>query len=175
MSTPNSPTVPDAAPASPLPSTAVGALPAIDTAALPKTPEMAAMIRYLQTIARLTAVAQATLSTILGGQSVLEPTFVEGIAIIPTELAAAFAGHDESQSYWVVLRGREPGLYLTARAANDQTDGVPAQFQQRMPGLAAALALYADHYSQNAVKKLVEVELVEAEFSEGASGSVRDE
>ncbi|KAJ7039280.1 hypothetical protein C8F04DRAFT_1254985 [Mycena alexandri] len=163
-------TVADAAPASPALSTAVTALPAIDIA-LPKTPEMAALIRHLQTIARLTAAAQANLSTILGGESVLEPTFVEGTPATPDQLAADFAGHEESQSYWVVLRGREPGL----RAANDQTDGVPTQFQQRMPGLTVALALYADHYSQNAVKKLVEAELVEAEFSEGASVSVGDE
>ncbi|KAJ7733634.1 hypothetical protein B0H16DRAFT_1467975 [Mycena metata] len=156
MSTANSPTEVDAA--STLVTPAV--VPAI-APVLPKTPEASALLRHLQAIARQTALAQANLSILLGGESVVEPTFVEKTPVTPAELAAAFAGHEESQSYWVVLRGREPGLYLTATGANDQTNGVPAQFQQRMPGLALALALYTEYYGQNAVRKLVEEETLE--------------
>ncbi|KAJ7611085.1 hypothetical protein DFH06DRAFT_1131425 [Mycena polygramma] len=118
--------------------------------------ELATLIRALQVISRNGRLAQVTLSQLLG-RSVFEPTFVEDIALTPDEVEAAFATQAEAQSYWVVIRGREPGLYTTVVAANDQTNGVPNQLQIRQTGLAAALALYRAHYAEpDQVKKLVE-------------------
>ncbi|KAJ7029111.1 hypothetical protein C8F04DRAFT_1265332 [Mycena alexandri] len=116
-----------------------------------RTPELEGLIRNLRLIARNVAVAQA----------VVPPNFVEATPATPDQLVAAFAGHEEAQSYRVVLRGREPGLYLTVLAASEQIDGVPNQFQQRQTGLQAALAFYAANYPHD-VKKLVEEGSVQA-------------
>ncbi|KAJ7135538.1 hypothetical protein C8R46DRAFT_1045519 [Mycena filopes] len=130
----------------------------VPDAALPvpptRTPDMATLIRALQAIARNTAIAQASLSVILG-EPVSQPVFVEHVAVTPDQLEAAFDGQHESQNYWVVLRGREPGLYRTVLAADAQTNGVPNEFQRRRTGLANALAFYRDNHPLN-VKKLVE-------------------
>ncbi|KAJ7178245.1 hypothetical protein C8R46DRAFT_1029733 [Mycena filopes] len=130
--------------------------------ALPKTPEISALIRHLQAIARLTGAAQANLSIALGGESVTTSTFLEGTPATPDELAAAFADTADAHSYyWVVTIGREPGLYPTDGAATDQTRGVPNQFQQRLPGLDMALAFYRNAYDQNKVHKVFEEELAQ--------------
>ena len=65
------------------------------------------------------------------------------------------------------------------RAANEQTDGVPGQFQQRKTGRAEALAFYTAAYPHE-VKKLVPattdwVEVSEAEHDGEAHGGAAEE
>ncbi|KAJ7155293.1 hypothetical protein C8R46DRAFT_1041460 [Mycena filopes] len=161
MSTPDSP-LPTATDAPSTNSAEAQSVPAA-APALTKTPEISALIRHLQSIARLTSAAQA----------VTMPTFLEGTPATPNELAAAFTDAAQAHSYyWVVTIGREPGLYLTDGAATDQTRGVPNQFQQRLPGLDMALAFYRNAYDQNKVRTCSLVLKLPA--SACASGIVRD-
>ncbi|KAJ6523894.1 hypothetical protein DFH09DRAFT_1329759 [Mycena vulgaris] len=111
----------------------------------------------MQTIARAAIEAQARLITILAATSFVPvPSFTAGTPATPTALAAATPVDAEVENYWVVLRGREPGLYLTVHAANTQTNGVPGQFQQRKNGRAEALAFYAANYPDH-VRKWIQV------------------
>ncbi|KAJ7471713.1 hypothetical protein B0H11DRAFT_2225399 [Mycena galericulata] len=125
--------------------------------------ELAALISSLQTMAHAAVDSQTQLSRALlgrlieAGHVVPVPSFVEGVPATPAEVAATTPVDQEAQTYWVVLRGREPGLYRTVRAANDQTHGVPGQFQQRKSGRDEALAFYTANYPAN-VKKWVPIE-----------------
>ncbi|KAJ7907450.1 hypothetical protein B0H13DRAFT_2502112 [Mycena leptocephala] len=132
--------------------------------------EVGKLIRSLQLIARNTRLAQSSLSVLLGGRSVFEPTYIEGVPATPEEVWQAWRAHPQAQSYWVVLRGREPGLYTTVAAANLQTDGIPHQFQQCHTGLDAALDFYGSNYPDN-VKKFVLVEPAGSAGSNAPAGS----
>ncbi|KAJ6484287.1 hypothetical protein DFH09DRAFT_1106604 [Mycena vulgaris] len=110
-------------------------------------PTPSAMVEQLQNIVTAASEAQACLTNIILANSVVPvPSFVAGTPLTPAELAAVTPEAPPIENYWVVLRGREPGLYLTAAAANDQTKGVPSQYQRRKSGRAEALAFYAANY-----------------------------
>ncbi|KAJ7433335.1 hypothetical protein FB451DRAFT_1196249 [Mycena latifolia] len=119
------------------------------TAATPQM-EMAALVEQLKSIAEAAAVAQSLLaSVLLATLFVPVPSFVAGEPATPNAVAAAFPPDEEVQSYWVVLRGHEPGLYRT-------TKGVPNQHMQRKTGRDEALAFYAANFPQF-VKKWIPV------------------
>ncbi|KAJ7807752.1 hypothetical protein B0H14DRAFT_3482939 [Mycena olivaceomarginata] len=130
-------------------------IPTLSTPGLVEGPELEALIKCLQTLHRKSRFGLATLSQILG-RSVFEPTFVPGTPASPDEIAAGFVDQKRAEAYWVVLSGREPGLYTTSDEANEQTSRVPHQQQQRIVGFEAALAVYTVHYPQD-TKKWVEV------------------
>ncbi|KAJ6470718.1 hypothetical protein DFH09DRAFT_1344367 [Mycena vulgaris] len=118
--------------------------------------DLQALVVHLQSIAEAAVAAQARITNILVANSIIPvPSFVAGTPPTPAELAAANPVSD-IESYWVVLRGREPGLYLSVKAANDQTLGVPGQFQQRKGGRSEVLAFYAANYPDH-VRKWVPV------------------
>ncbi|KAJ7111196.1 hypothetical protein C8R43DRAFT_1139200 [Mycena crocata] len=96
------------------------------------------------------------LERILGDAVVPVPAFVPGTPVTPADLASSIPEDEDVQSYWVVLRGREPGMYRSVRAAEEQTRGVPNQYQSRKTGRAEALAFYAANHPEH-VKKWVEV------------------
>ncbi|KAJ7431727.1 hypothetical protein FB451DRAFT_1319063 [Mycena latifolia] len=126
------------------------------TAATPQM-EMAALVAHLRSIAEAAAQAQAHLSNVLLSSSFIPvPSFVAGVPPTPGELAAAFPPEEEVESYWVVLRGREPGLYRTVKAAEAQTKGVPHQHMERRRGRDEALAFYGANYPDH-VKKWFEL------------------
>ncbi|KAJ6471688.1 hypothetical protein DFH09DRAFT_1110511 [Mycena vulgaris] len=115
--------------------------------------QLTALVAQLQIIAQAGAAAQAHLTNILLAASFVPvPSFVAGTPATPAELAAATPANVQIESYWVVLRGREPGLYLSVVAANEQTNGVPGQFQQRKSGRDEALAFYAANYPDHVRK-----------------------
>ncbi|KAJ7101229.1 hypothetical protein B0H15DRAFT_796072 [Mycena belliarum] len=121
--------------------------------------EVAALAAQLKSIALAVVQAQAHLTEIvLGTTFVPVPSFVEGVAPTPQELAAAFPAHEDSatQAFYVVLRGRDPGLYLSAGAAEAQTKGVPNQKMFRKTGRDEALAFYAANYPLH-IKKWVQI------------------
>ncbi|KAJ7093338.1 hypothetical protein B0H15DRAFT_799154 [Mycena belliarum] len=124
------------------------------SAVTPQT-EMLALAAQLQAIAQATAQAQALLTNVVLANTagiVPVPSFVAGDAITPEALAASIPEDADQQFYWVVLRGREPGLYCTVHAANQQTHRVPGQCMARKTGRAEALAFYAANYPERVQK-----------------------
>ncbi|KAJ7687194.1 hypothetical protein B0H14DRAFT_3534214 [Mycena olivaceomarginata] len=131
----------------------MSALPSVSS--VPDSPELETLIRSLQVIGRQVRLAQGSLSQLLAVVAV-ELHFVPGTPATPQEIAAAFANQKTAENYWVVICGREPGLYTNSQDAKDQTNGVPNQHQLRRSNFNDALAYYANNYPHN-VKKLVEV------------------
>ncbi|KAJ7099161.1 hypothetical protein C8R44DRAFT_747849 [Mycena epipterygia] len=87
------------------------------------------------------------------------PLFVRHTPKTPSELQAEFPP-GSSEVWYVVIIGREPGLYRTATEANDQCNGVPNQFKEKRKSRCEALAWYAECYfkpSGDGVQKWVEV------------------
>ncbi|KAJ7089990.1 hypothetical protein C8R44DRAFT_863387 [Mycena epipterygia] len=81
--------------------------------------------------------------------------WVAGVPKTPTELEDEIpAGSGEV--WYVVIRGREPGLYRTYDEANAMTNGVPNQWQQKKKSRREAIAWYRDHYvaARNAVNTI---------------------
>ncbi|KAJ7243426.1 hypothetical protein B0H12DRAFT_1074016 [Mycena haematopus] len=115
-------------------------MPALSTATLPEGVELDGLIRCLQTMHR------NGVRTDVGSRH----------ADLTHAILAAFANQKPAEAYWVVLSGREPGLYTLFEEANVQTAHVPNQHQQRVVGFQVALALYTVHYPQD-TKKWVEV------------------
>ncbi|KAJ7710787.1 hypothetical protein B0H17DRAFT_1123896 [Mycena rosella] len=75
----------------------------------------------------------------------------------PAELAGATPlEEDEATPFWVVLRGRQPGLYRNFTAAQQQTNGVPHNQQNRKVGRTEALTFYAANHPLH-VKKWIEL------------------
>ncbi|KAJ6552336.1 hypothetical protein DFH09DRAFT_1319375 [Mycena vulgaris] len=50
------------------------------------------------------------------------------------------------ETWYVVIRGREPGLYRTSDEANAQTNGVPNQYRHKKTSRREALAFYRENY-----------------------------
>ncbi|KAJ6529589.1 hypothetical protein B0H19DRAFT_1082710 [Mycena capillaripes] len=135
-------------------------IPALST--LPMAPSW----KHSSTPSKLSIASQATLSQILDRlprsitdsnvPAVFEPTFVLGTSPSPQEVSAAFVDQKKAEAYWVVISGREPGLYTTSDEAKQQTFCVPHQHHQRVVGFQAALAFYTAHYPDG-TKKWVEV------------------
>ncbi|KAJ7277867.1 hypothetical protein C8J57DRAFT_1222649 [Mycena rebaudengoi] len=102
---------------------------------------------------RLPAVMAASLARSAG------PPFTSGVAITPDALET-FIPASTGEIWYVVIVGREPGLYRTPAEANSQTDGVPGQFSQKKTSHHEALAFYRDRYGLPApegVQKWVEL------------------
>ncbi|KAJ7478927.1 hypothetical protein FB451DRAFT_1395542 [Mycena latifolia] len=89
--------------------------------------------------------------------------FVEEVAPTPDELDALFPpGTGDSQTWYVVSIGRQPGLYASPHDADDQVRGVPHQGRRKKDGRAEALAYYRTMYENNLVRKMVEISLADA-------------
>ncbi|KAJ7677650.1 hypothetical protein B0H17DRAFT_1206922 [Mycena rosella] len=149
---------------------AKAAVEAQSTAATPQN--VAQLVAELKIIAQAAVEAQSCLANVLiAGSFVPVPSFVAGIPPTPGELAAAIPADNEVQHYWVVLRGRQPGLYRTSAAAQEQTKGVPNQVIARKTGRAEALAFYAANYP-DFVKKWIQLPApVPAPDAPAATGS----
>ncbi|KAJ6449870.1 hypothetical protein C8R45DRAFT_1114427 [Mycena sanguinolenta] len=88
---------------------------------------------------------QAKLPLALAKHAATSITWIRSIAQTPSAVEAKFpAGSGEV--WYVVIRGREPGLYRTPEEANTQTDGVPHQFCEKKKSRCEALAFYRDNY-----------------------------
>ncbi|KAJ6532227.1 hypothetical protein DFH09DRAFT_1408551 [Mycena vulgaris] len=89
------------------------------------------------------------------------PQFVEGVAYTPAQMDTMFPpGFGDHQAWYVVIVGREPGLYCSSVAADAEVNGVPGQFRQKKASRIEALAFYRNRYNDNAVVKLNEVAVV---------------
>ncbi|KAJ6491533.1 hypothetical protein DFH09DRAFT_1104979 [Mycena vulgaris] len=85
------------------------------------------------------------------------PKFVKGVAYTPAQMDTMFPpGFGDHQAWYVVIVGREPGLYGSSVAADAEVNGVPGQFRQKKASRIEALAFYRNRYNDNAVVKLNE-------------------
>ncbi|KAJ7264658.1 hypothetical protein C8J57DRAFT_1718543 [Mycena rebaudengoi] len=87
------------------------------------------------------------------------PPFTSGIPISPDALET-FIPPNTGEIWYVVIVGREPGLYRTPTEANAQTDGVPGQFSQKKTSRREALAFYRERFGNpppHGVHKWVEL------------------
>ncbi|KAJ7262601.1 hypothetical protein C8J57DRAFT_1466287 [Mycena rebaudengoi] len=83
-----------------------------------------------------------------------DPVWVTGTPLTPDDLDAKFPpGAGEHQNWYVVLRGRSPGLYPSAIDCDYQVLGVPNQFRQKKCGRAEALAFYRTSYDRGEVQQ----------------------
>ncbi|KAJ7292451.1 hypothetical protein C8J57DRAFT_1489959 [Mycena rebaudengoi] len=113
---------------------------------------------------RLPAVMAASLGRSSG------PPFTSGVAIPPDALET-FIPPNSGEIWYVVIVGREPGLYRTPAEANHQTHGVPGQFSQKKTSRHEALAFYRERYGQPApdgVQKWVELPELPAPLASGS-------
>ncbi|KAJ6585961.1 hypothetical protein B0H19DRAFT_1060140 [Mycena capillaripes] len=100
---------------------------------------------------RIAAEVQAILPLALGKQAAApSTTWIRGVPKTPGAIEAAFP--DGSGEVWyVVIRGREPGLYRTSEEANALTDGVPHQFRRKVTSRREALAFYCENYEASSI------------------------
>ncbi|KAJ7795856.1 hypothetical protein B0H14DRAFT_2620472 [Mycena olivaceomarginata] len=134
-------------------------IPTLSTPGLVEGPELEALIKCLQTLHRKSRFGLGMglrLCPRSSGARFSNRRSFPGTPASPDEIAAGFVDQKRAEAYWVVLSGREPGLYTTSDEANEQTSRVPHQQQQRVVGFEAALAVYTVHYPQD-TKKWVEV------------------
>ncbi|KAJ7457106.1 hypothetical protein FB451DRAFT_1183611 [Mycena latifolia] len=83
--------------------------------------------------------------------------FIEGVAVTPNELDRAHPhGDGDYQAWYVVVAGREPGMYRSTAEADVQVLGVPGQFCQKKTSRREALDFYRTQYNDGCVVKLIE-------------------
>ncbi|KAJ6617322.1 hypothetical protein B0H10DRAFT_2218661 [Mycena sp. CBHHK59/15] len=69
--------------------------------------------------------------------------FVREVPKTPAQVAALHTSASEgTRPWWVVFIGREPGIYDTVEAANDQIKGCPNQEYRRKGSKPEVLAFY---------------------------------
>ncbi|KAJ7694391.1 hypothetical protein B0H17DRAFT_1132024 [Mycena rosella] len=83
------------------------------------------------------------------------PLLLHGLPKTPPEMADMFPpGVGDFQSWYVVIVGREPGLYGSAVEADAQVNGIPGQFRQKKTSRREALDFYWERYIAGAVDKI---------------------
>ncbi|KAJ7914613.1 hypothetical protein B0H13DRAFT_1872865 [Mycena leptocephala] len=126
------------------------------TTASRSDPELEALVALVQCLAvasseatRLATEVQAKLSSALNKPAASSINWVRGVPKTPLQMERAFP--DGSGEVWyVVIRGREPGMYRPYDEANAQTDGVPHQFREKKKTRRDALACYRENYDATA-------------------------
>ncbi|KAJ7214191.1 hypothetical protein C8J57DRAFT_1612119 [Mycena rebaudengoi] len=101
------------------------------------------------------------------------PPFTAGTPISP-ETLATFIPPNSGETWYVVIVGREPGMYRTPTEANLQTDGVPGQFSQKKTSRREALDFYRERFGQpppHGVCKWVQLAELPAPLPSGSGSS----
>ncbi|KAJ6447698.1 hypothetical protein C8R45DRAFT_1135761 [Mycena sanguinolenta] len=93
---------------------------------------------------------QAKLPLALAQHAATSATWIRGVAQTPSAIEAKFPA-SSGEVWYVVIRGREPGLYRTPEEANVQTDSIPHQFREKKKSRREAIAFYRDHYNAGIV------------------------
>ncbi|KAJ7909364.1 hypothetical protein B0H13DRAFT_2330412 [Mycena leptocephala] len=119
-------------------------------------PELEALVALVQRLAvasseatRLATEVQAKLPSTLNRHAASTTTWIRGVPRTPGQVEAAFP-EGSGEVWYVVIRGREPGMYRTPTEANAQTDGVPHQFREKKKTRREALAFYRENYHATA-------------------------
>ncbi|KAJ7707187.1 hypothetical protein B0H16DRAFT_1746581 [Mycena metata] len=84
--------------------------------------------------------------------------FEQGTTVTPDELESRFPpGVGDNATWYVVIVGREPGMYLSSTEADDQVKGVPNMSRLKKSSRREALDFYRHQYNHHEVMKLTEV------------------
>ncbi|KAJ7277779.1 hypothetical protein C8J57DRAFT_1503618 [Mycena rebaudengoi] len=117
--------------------------------------ELTSLVIEIQT--ELPGLLKAEIDAALGDENT-DNLWVAGSPLAPDELEAIFPpGVGDTQTWYVVLRGQNPGLYPSYNDCDEQVRGVPKQFRQKKSGRLEALAFYRRHYTEGGVEKWTEV------------------
>ncbi|KAJ7896234.1 hypothetical protein B0H14DRAFT_3425590 [Mycena olivaceomarginata] len=125
---------------------------ASSTATQPSTPtEMEALVALVvclstasMDVVRLAAKVQAKIPAVVA----LEAAAAHASATAAADAAAqASPVWGSGETWYVVICGRKPGMYRTAKEANDNCDGVPNQLKQKKTSRLEALAWYRQLYN----------------------------
>ncbi|KAJ7227794.1 hypothetical protein C8J57DRAFT_1534864 [Mycena rebaudengoi] len=143
------------------------------TAPIAGPPAMAAFVAKVATLSRLAAdltklaievqtelpdIVQAAIDSAFQEETP-DAVWVAGTPLTPDDLDAKFPpGTGEHQHWYVVLRGRSPGLYPRSLNCDDQVLGVPNQYREKKRGRAEALAFYRASYNRGEVEQWTPVE-----------------
>ncbi|KAJ7488212.1 hypothetical protein FB451DRAFT_1167669 [Mycena latifolia] len=102
----------------------------------------AASTNAAATAASVAKAAAASAAQDLGAQ---DPVWVRGTPITPDALAAL---HPEGtgETWYIVIQGREPGMYHTVDQANELCNGVPHQLKEKKKSRCEVPAWYKMHY-----------------------------
>ncbi|KAJ7433318.1 hypothetical protein B0H11DRAFT_1939648 [Mycena galericulata] len=85
------------------------------------------------------------------------PQYIRAAAMTPAQVEALHPpGFGDQSTWYVVLVGREPGLYGSSAEADVQVNSVPGQFHRKKDSLREAHAYYRQQYNAGMVEKLVE-------------------
>ncbi|KAF8144861.1 hypothetical protein K438DRAFT_1992423 [Mycena galopus ATCC 62051] len=75
----------------------------------------------------------------------LSPLWQRGIPKTPAQLEALYP-EGSGETWYVVIIGREPGMYRTAREADNVSNGVPNQLKQKKTSRRDAITWYREQY-----------------------------
>ncbi|KAJ7448395.1 hypothetical protein FB451DRAFT_1187818 [Mycena latifolia] len=122
------------------------------TASSPAAAELDVLITLIGHLAvasskatRLAAEVQSKLPAALALHTAGATTWVRAPPKTPAELEREFP-EGSGEVWYVVIRGREPGMYRTASEATALTNGVPHQFHRKKTSRREALLFYRDNY-----------------------------
>ncbi|CAK5279859.1 unnamed protein product [Mycena citricolor] len=94
--------------------------------------------------------------------SIDRPRWIKLPARSPAEVANLLSA-DAGDLFYVVVVGREPGVYLSHTKADELCDHVPGQKKMRFRDRAVALDYYRQQFQADKVEKWVEVDQAEAD------------
>ncbi|KAJ7138170.1 hypothetical protein C8R44DRAFT_868495 [Mycena epipterygia] len=101
------------------------------------------------------AVVTAQVATAVALLAPSPPAFTHSQGRTPGQMEMAFPlGFGDQQSWYVVIVGREPGLYGSSAEADAQVNGIPGQFRQKKSNRLEALAFYCHRFLDGTVDKV---------------------
>ncbi|KAJ6629012.1 hypothetical protein B0H10DRAFT_2208938 [Mycena sp. CBHHK59/15] len=131
-------------------------IPAPITAPTPAATELEALLALVRRLAVASSEATSLATEVQGVVAKLPllfpppaaiptSTWVRATAMTPAEVERRFP-EGSGETWYIVIRGREPGLYRTSDEANAQTNNVPHQFRQKKTSRREAIAFYRENY-----------------------------
>ncbi|KAJ7822657.1 hypothetical protein B0H14DRAFT_3470636 [Mycena olivaceomarginata] len=93
-----------------------------------------------------TALAEAAATAAASAAVAADPLWVRGVPQTPAAIEAQYP-EGSGETWYVVIRGREPGFYRTAAEADRVCDGVPNQLKEKKKSRRDAVGLYRSLYN----------------------------
>ncbi|KAJ7302313.1 hypothetical protein DFH08DRAFT_967060 [Mycena albidolilacea] len=95
--------------------------------------------------AAATAAADAAAAAAAAAELTADPVWVRGVPKTPAEIVAQYP-EGSGETWYVVIRGREPGFYRTSAEADRVCNGVPNQLKEKKKSRRDAIAWYRSLY-----------------------------
>ncbi|KAJ7314863.1 hypothetical protein DFH08DRAFT_972592 [Mycena albidolilacea] len=89
--------------------------------------------------------AAATAAAAAAAELPADPVWVRGVPKTPAEIVAQYP-EGSGETWYVVIRGREPGFYRTSAEADTVCNGVPNQLKEKKKSRRDAIAWYRSLY-----------------------------